>query len=247
MLRLVSLAGAALLSVVVLAEEGQGGMTTYREPKTAELQRQQTNADEQLQKGEGYFYSQAFKDSLSSDRAKIYQVPDNLPGNRLDMPEGALSQNWSDRFNELETQANKAVTATPKSDMPLMIFASLSMPTETLKELAADAHRVGGVVVFRGLKNDDFIEMRKELAMLGEGFAIDPTLFTRFGITEVPTFVLPLEALMACEVDGCPPVRHIRVSGNVRLEGALDYMRINSREVGASDAANALMARMKDL
>lgn len=247
MLRLVSLVSIALVSAAALAEEGQGGMTTYREPRATELLRQQNTVGEQLQKGEGYFDSQAFKDSLAGDRAKIYQVPDSLPSNRLDMPAGVLSQKWADRFNELETQANKAVTATPKSDMPMVIFASLSMPTETLKELAADAHRVGGVVVFRGLKNDDFIEMRKELATLGEGFAIDPTLFTRFGITDVPTFVLPLEALMPCEVDGCPPVRHIRVSGNVRLEGALDYMRINSRETGAAEATNALMARMKDL
>lgn len=246
MLRLVITGLFMVMVPLAFAQEQQGGMTTYREPSEAEINRQQGFVDENLKKGEDYFSGQTFKDSLATERAKISTLPSTLPGNRLDMPPDVMTQKWADRFNEMEAQANQAAKAPLKGDNTPMVFASLSMPREALKQLAAEAHRAGGVVIFRGLKDDDFIAMRKELVGLGEGFAIDPTLFARFAIVDVPTFVLPVEPVMPCDDSGCPAVNHVKVSGNVTLDGALDYMRLNSSEKRAKELADNYLKRLRD-
>lgn len=245
MLRLV-IAAALLAASAALAEEPQGGIITFREPTEGELQQQQAYMRDNLQKGEGYFSSKAFEDSLKSERAKVYQVPDNAPGYRVDMPAGVMSQSWADRFNEVEAKANDMAKNPLQGNRTLIVFASLSMPRETLKALAADARKVGGAVVFRGLKNDDFVAMRKELQGLGEGFAIDPTLYQRFAVEEVPTYVLPVEPLMPCDINGCPPSRYMKLVGNVSVDGALDYMRLNSAEPGGRDIADTYLKKLRN-
>lgn len=246
MLRLV-IAAALLAASAALAEEPQaGGIITYREPTAAELERQQAYMQDNLQKGEGYFSSKAFEDSLKSERAKVYQVPDNAPGYRVDMPAGVMSQSWADRFNEVEAKATNMASNPLQGNRTLIVFASLSMPRETLQALAADARKVGGAVVFRGLKDDDFVAMRKELQGLGEGFAIDPTLYQRFAVEAVPTFVLPVEPLLPCDMDGCPPARVMKLTGNVSVEGALDYMHLNSAEPGGRDLADAYLKKLRN-
>lgn len=245
MLRLV-MATLLVVASTALAEEPQAGIITFREPSAAELKRQQAYMNDSLQQGEGYFNSQTFKDSLSTERAKVYQVPDALPGNKIELPAGVMGQTWAERFNDLEAKSNEAAKSPVQAQQPPIIFASLSMTRESLQALSREARKLGAAIVFRGLKDDDFIAMRKELAGLGEGFAIDPTLFTRFGVQEVPTFILPVEPLMPCDMDGCPPVRHVKLVGNLGLEGALDFISLNSSEPGAKEIANAYLKKMRN-
>ena len=77
----------------------------------------------------------------------------------------------------------------------LLIFVSFSMPKESLRQLIADAYRVGGRLVIRGLVNNSFKDTARALyALLGEdqhgGVMVDPTLFKKFNITRVPGFVV---------------------------------------------------------
>jgi conjugal transfer pilus assembly protein TrbC len=57
------------------------------------------------------------------------------------------------------------------------------------------------------------------------GLAVDPTLFTRFGVKAVPVYVVLAEPLASCESKDCaedPLPRHDRVAGNIDLPAALD-------------------------
>ncbi|WJW74707.1 TrbC family F-type conjugative pilus assembly protein [Thiohalobacter sp. IOR34] len=54
--------------------------------------------------------------------------------------------------------------------------------------------------------------------------AIDPTLFERFGVDKVPTFVLPLDTIAPCTPESCPVPTHLKVAGDVSLVYALGVM-----------------------
>ncbi len=91
----------------------------------------------------------------------------------------------------------------------LLVFVSFSMPEASLKPLAQQVRQSGGKLVFRGLVNGSFKQMSEKLKGLGEEVWIDPTLFERYQITAVPTFVY----------------KGKRLSGNVSLDYALQKMR----------------------
>lgn len=224
----------------------EGGMTSYREPTAGELEQQQRNVQSGLQQGEVYYQDETFRDKLSEQRARMELVPSTSPANKLEVPPEVMGQKWADAFNKLEQQATDTAAAPAKGATAPLVFASLSLPRDTLKLLAADAVRSGGAVIFRGLKQDDFRLMRAELSGLGEGFAIDPTMFLRFGITEVPSFVLPVDPVVPCNPNGCPPIRFVKVSGNVTVEAALEYIRINSQDPEAKALADSVLTKLRE-
>lgn len=234
---------ALAVSTVALAQDG---MTTYREPSAAELKQQGEYVTNELKKGEAYYKSEAFSGKLLEERTKAMKVPDTLPGNKLEVPPEVLNQKWAGAFNGLEEKAMEAAKKGQSGPLAPFAFASLSMPKDSLKNLARDAVKAGGGVVFRGLKNDDFKAMRAELQGMGEGFVIDPTMYQRFGITEVPAFVMPVEPIAPCNPNGCPPVRFVKVTGNVTVEAALEYIRINSNEPDAKALADGFLKKLRE-
>ena len=96
----------------------------------------------------------------------------------------------------------------------LFIFASLSLTENTLIELAKQAKKYNGMIVFRGFKNGSFKEMvaalRNTVEKSKSGVIIDPTLFTEYDVTVVPTFVVTDHK------------KHDKLSGNVTIDFALD-------------------------
>lgn len=141
----------------------------------------------------------------------------------------------------LAESRSPAQVTTPADPLVPLVFVSFSMPDASLKQLLRDAGKVGGQLILNGLVDDDLkATSRRLLAVQGidpeadslpgnmngadvAGIGIDPTLFERLTIQHVPTFVLPLEPVQACaEGQGCPPFRHIRLSGDVSLAYALD-------------------------
>lgn len=251
MLRVVMVLGLTVsLAGVAMADPAPASQKTpidrYQEPNAALLLQQRELIDRSLKEGEILHKSQSFKDTLQEERARAAVVPNAFPSNKLELPADVQNQRWADRFNELEAQANHAAHTPLDGSHVVLVFASFSLPEATLKTLAAQAKKAGGIVVFRGLKNDDFIEMRKALAGLGEGFAIDPTLFQRFNIESVPAFVLPVDPVMPCNPDGCPTGRHAKVAGNVTLEAALDYINTNSQTEGAKTLSSDFLKRLRE-
>ena len=90
-----------------------------------------------------------------------------------------------------------------------LVFVSFSMPKASLKALVKQVNQADGKLVFRGLVNGSFKQMAEKLKELGAEVWIDPTLFEKYKITAVPTFVC----------------RGRRLTGNVSLDYALKQMR----------------------
>lgn len=132
----------------------------------------------------------------------------------------------------------------------LLVLVSFSMPETSLKALAVEARRVGASLVLRGLMNDSFPDTLAAIHKMAgaeaatSGFAIDPTLFTRFGVQAVPTYVLLLEPLRTCTNDQCEVPRHLRLSGEAGLRHVLETMG-RGAEPAASSVVKNLIARLE--
>ncbi|WP_248632964.1 type-F conjugative transfer system pilin assembly protein TrbC [Cereibacter changlensis] len=129
-----------------------------------------------------------------------------------------------------------------------ILFASFSMPPQSLRQMMQEAGDYGLTIVFRGFVNNSVYETRAKLEEVfgedeaSEGFAIDPTLFRLFDITSVPVLVVLGDSLDACETPACEadaPPRHDRLSGNVPVETALRIIAAGDGD--APEAAKALV------
>lgn len=127
---------------------------------------------------------------------------------------------------------------------PLLVLVSFSMPDSELQELATQAARIGAPLVLRGLADDSFPATQKRLmrfrAIRGAAWRVDPTVFRRFDVGAVPTFVLPLEPLQTCTPQSCPAPAHVRVTGDVGLDYVLDEIDRRSTDVRAHPLAQQL-------
>lgn len=164
--------------------------------------------------------------------------------NPADLPKGP---DGTVDFDELLSGA-AANTRTPMGEGPMFIvFASLSMPEESLTRLIADTTRAGGVVVFRGFPGGStkaFAEGLKRV-VTSEGqeahLAIDPRLFRAFKVSAAPTFVAAGREYELCDGLDCTSATpdHDRITGNVTVEYALETIA-GGRGPGAGVARIAL-------
>ena len=76
----------------------------------------------------------------------------------------------------------------------LLIFISFSMPMQSLKQWVSQANKKGAALVVRGLVNNSFKETALKVIELLEGtdgrIQIDPNLFKKYNIQQVPAMVL---------------------------------------------------------
>jgi len=157
-------------------------------------------------------------------------------------------------FNEVINNANKAQTSIkyPANTSPdLLVFVSFSMPKESLTRLAAQAGRAGAAIMLRGLVADTHampsfhatsIAVGKLNLKNGQGFSVNPMPFRRFGVMQVPAFVLLTQKDCATCGEGFVP-KHLKLTGDVSLDYALRAMK--SRKPGISARVNPYLARMK--
>lgn len=76
-----------------------------------------------------------------------------------------------------------------KEESEILIFASFSIPDESLKALSDQARQRGCRLIMRGLYENSFQKTRTKALELGVSFEIDPNLFEAFNIKSVPTFI----------------------------------------------------------
>lgn len=150
-------------------------------------------------------------------------------------------------FDEIIKGAGANVASASGDAPQFIVFASLSMPPQALRQLFADTARAGGVVVFRGFPNNSFKLFREGLTkVVGQGdkldnVGIDPRLFRAFAVQAVPTYVAVSSDFDLCSGFDCtsqlPP--HDRMTGNVTVAHALETFA-NGRGPGAGVASIAL-------
>lgn len=120
----------------------------------------------------------------------------------------------------------------PAEDSALFVMVSFSMPPESIERLAAQANKAGATLVLRGMVDDSLTKTATVVAGFvkrhpGAQFQIDPTVFKRFAVDQVPTFVLANQTTEsgACSGKACNPRNSFAsVSGDVTLDYALEHL-----------------------
>ena len=129
----------------------------------------------------------------------------------------------------------------------LMVFISLSMPKQSLKDLSEQVNRAGGVLVLRGVVKNSITETAKELQKLsdkGVSAVIDPNLFKVFDVQQVPTFVVVPYTTYPCSQRDCNfTPQHDRLSGNVTLNYALEL--ISEKGEFTSEVADSYLNKLR--
>ena len=124
-------------------------------------------------------------------------------------------------------QGKVAVNLPPKQD--LLIFISTSMPQRTLELLGNQAVKTGAVLVLRGLVGkigtstaiEETMKAIQPVAMTGAAIQIDPTQFSAYNVTVVPTFVMAKREEGCTNKDQCASTAYA-LTGDVSLEYALE-------------------------
>jgi conjugal transfer pilus assembly protein TrbC len=133
-------------------------------------------------------------------------------------------------FDEMLSGSRDVRGNTGSPTGPLLIaFVSTSMPPESLRQVALDVTRAGGIMVFRGFPNNNPQEFGRRIAAAmkredaTDNVGIDPRLFRAFNVEVVPTYVVTTADVELCDglayVSHVPP--HDRISGNVSIDYAL--------------------------
>ncbi|MFQ5469735.1 MAG: type-F conjugative transfer system pilin assembly protein TrbC [Gammaproteobacteria bacterium] len=204
--------------------------------------------------------SPKFLNEIDKESSRLIERSDALPKTSLpDLPEPDAEQLKRARaeIGKLLDQAEQhdALTDTSNnSGSRFYVFVSFSIPDITLRRLMNQARRIGAPLVLRGMVENDMNKTRIKVGQLLDadkkgnttidgGLSIDPTLFERFGVSVVPSFVLTDAPVQACTQVGCPTPDFVRLAGDVTLEYVLESI---AREVPAMrDDAQLLLATMK--
>lgn len=189
----------------------------------AEQQRQAREVfkelDQGLQRGE-------LQQEVKQAQKVLNKAWEKGQGPWLDLPKTG-NQGLTSLFNGLDGGVPGQADRGEPPQMPIILI-SLSMPKSGVKALIDEAAKVGAVVVLRGLVEGDFNKTLSQLKEYGgddgKGLVIDPSLFRRFNITQVPSFVLPLEPIPFCTIEGCEVPKHVRGAGASSLQYFLDLV-----------------------
>lgn len=133
----------------------------------------------------------------------------------------------------------------------LVVFASLSMPEQSLKALIRDTAAAGGTVVFRGFPGNSMKAFQQGIMKVVDNkddygnIGIDPRLFRAFDVKSVPAIVVVTSSFDLCDGFNCttqvPPFDVM--TGNVTLGFALETFA-QGNGPGAAIAGQAL-SRLK--
>lgn len=133
----------------------------------------------------------------------------------------------------------------------LLVFVSLSMPEGALRKLVEQAERTRAVLVLRGLKDGSMVKtaaaVRQLLGQRKTALQIDPQGFDRFGVNQVPTFVLLRDGTQAqlCADASCVPASsYATLAGDVTIDYALEWIETHSSS--AQREAKVLLQRLRE-
>ncbi|MBF0300541.1 MAG: type-F conjugative transfer system pilin assembly protein TrbC [Oligoflexia bacterium] len=135
---------------------------------------------------------------------------DKNKGQSFNLPDFGNRSSVSKYISKALDASEQIKTAQAKNDnsenIPPIIFVSLSMPKDELKQLLFDANKIKSPVIIRGIYKDlkQTIEKIQEISLQDSGILIDPTQFKKYQITKVPTFILPISE--ESYVKGCGSV-----------------------------------------
>jgi len=173
---------------------------------------------------------------------RLDRLPQPLQGRPVDV--AAIARGF-------EAAGASAVGSVLEQGPQLLVFVSLSMPEGALRKLIEQAERTRAVLVLRGLKDGSMVKTAVAVRqLLGERKAalqIDPQGFDRFGVNQVPTFVLLRDGTQAqrCADASCVPTSsYATLAGDVTIEYALEWIETHSSS--AQREAKVLLQRLRE-
>lgn len=130
----------------------------------------------------------------------------------------------------------------------LTLFVSFSLGEKALLNLAHEAKIYGATLVLRGFKDGSYAKtvhaLQKIIQKTGQGFIIDPELFSLFSVIAVPTYVLSkpfqLQALESKTQERTFTPIHDRLQGHVSLQYALETF---AKEGDLQNEAHSLLEK----
>jgi len=213
-----------LASSQALAQEHfLSGKQPVRLPTTEEIQKAQSRAREAMQRVPDTNQARQFH---GGGLPKM----EALPQAAVPAPDIATI---AEKYKELGRPS-----ASQNGQPELMVLVSLSMPREALERTVMQAERAGAVLVFRGLKGDSMTKMGEEIqSIVGKrnvSAVVHPPAFQQFSVTKVPAVVIARPEAGNVLENGCSQGgTFVKVSGDVSLDYALDYIERRSRAWGA--------------
>ena len=183
-----------------------------------------------------------------------------------DLPKIDLMNIKTPSFNieELAQQGHKITGMVDEQEeryeSQVLVFISSSMPQKTIQNYLHQTREIGAALVFRGLINDSMKDTQAYwLKIMGINedqteiekttekepiILIDPTLYERFDIKQVPITVVTESQIKPCQQNDCPtPVYH-SVTGDVSLAWSLGLV---SRQVDSDSLKTTLRPLIKHL
>ena len=129
---------------------------------------------------------------------------------------------------------NSSCLKAPQGD--LVVLVSLSMPMASLQDLFWQTQKLGGRLVIRGLVNNSFKDTQRKIRELGIIVDIDPSLFKKHSVTQVPVFIK----------------RGKTIAGNVTASYALAHLKeggvhAQTFAISEQDFLEVLQARLNKL
>lgn len=221
MLRLV-IGLMCVVNSVAMAETG-----LYQEPQPHELLKSRQQISKSLGQISNTIKSPDFMKEVQEQRAKLGSVAPVAGSSQYDFSAVPRANNSGANMNDvLRAAGNEMPTPEAWTNAPL-VLVSFSMPDSTIKSLIAEASKVGAKLVLRGALDGDIPKTINKIKTISEGqnsasIVIDPTVFKRFSVTQVPTFILPLESVKTCTEVDCEVPNHVIASGSATLKYFLE-------------------------
>lgn len=131
---------------------------------------------------------------------------------------------------------------------PVMMFASTSMPRESLLNMARASRRAGVPIYIRGLPHGmtgpalrRSLEALRPYVEAGADLQVHPEMFTYYQVRAVPAVVVTSQPRMGCTDASCA-ASFVKVVGDVPLQYALDQVAPRTDEIGL--AARRALAKV---
>lgn len=146
------------------------------------------------------------------DLENILEKKEKLKIPKGEAKEGEGCNNCVHNLENPEELSKKLESELGDSKKEILVFVSFSMPELSLRELSKASKKYNAKLILRGIYKESFrktAEKILEIDKKGLSLEINPKLFKRYEIKQVPTFVL---------IEGGDEIS--RLSGNVTLEYA---------------------------
>lgn len=188
------------------------------------------------------------KDSLKAvDVLKQNKNFQSFLAHSLEQRDAVLeSSTFQDAVADFQKPQDQASQTNPMPDNlyrpgTLYIFVSLSLGEKALLNLAQEAKAYGAILVLRGFIEGSYAKTAKALHKIilktGQGFLIDPELFSLFNVKTVPAYILPKPFQLHAHERIQTPL-HDRIQGHVSIHYALEQF---AKEGDLREEAHALL------